>query len=229
MGNTRRDIMVKEKVRGNLIVISGPSGCGKGTICTELLKNNPELFLSISMTTREPRDGEINGVNYYFVTKDEFLDKIDDGDMLEYAVVYNGNYYGTPKDQVEKKLEQGIDVILEIEIEGAAKVNETMPEGIFIFIMPPSMRELKRRLIKRNTETKEQIIERFKRAYREINEVSKYNYIVINDEVKNAVSKVESIIKAEKCRVNRIEDFDLNTKEEMLHELLTEDLKDYDK
>ncbi len=221
--------MVKEKVRGNLIVISGPSGCGKGTICAELLKNNPELFLSVSMTTREPRDGEINGVNYYFVTKDEFLDKIDDGDMLEYAVVYNGNYYGTPKDQVEKKLEQGIDVILEIEIEGAAKVNETMPEGIFIFIMPPSMRELKRRLIKRNTETKEQIIERFKRAYREINEVSKYNYIVINDEVKNAVSKVESIIKAEKCRVNRIEDFDLNTKEEMLHELLTEDLKDYDK
>ena len=221
--------MVKEKVRGNLIVISGPSGCGKGTICTELLKNNPELFLSISMTTREPRDGEINGVNYYFVTKDEFLDKIDDGDMLEYAVVYNGNYYGTPKDQVEKKLEQGIDVILEIEIEGAAKVNETMPEGIFIFIMPPSMRELKRRLIKRNTETKEQIIERFKRAYREINEVSKYNYIVINDEVDNAVSKVESIIKAEKCRVNRIEDFDLNTKEEMLHELLTEDLKDYEK
>ena len=221
--------MVREKVRGNLIVISGPSGCGKGTICTELLKNNPELFLSISMTTREPRDGETNGVNYYFVTKDEFLDKIDDGDMLEYAVVYNGNYYGTPKDQVEKKLEQGIDVILEIEIEGAAKVNETMPEGIFIFIMPPSMRELKRRLIKRNTETKEQIIERFKRAYREINEVSKYNYIVINDEVEKAVSKVESIIKAEKCRVNRIEDFDLNTKEEMLHELLTEDLKDYDK
>ena len=221
--------MVREKVRGNLIVISGPSGCGKGTICAELLKNNPELFLSISMTTREPRDGEINGVNYYFVTKDEFLDKIDDGDMLEYAVVYNGNYYGTPKDQVEKKLEQGIDVILEIEIEGAAKVNETMPEGIFIFIMPPSMRELKRRLIKRNTETKEQIIERFKRAYREINEVSKYNYIVINDEVEKAVSKVESIIKAEKCRVNRIEDFDLNTKEEMLHELLTEDLKDYEK
>lgn len=221
--------MVKEKVHGNLIVISGPSGCGKGTICTELLKNNPELFLSISMTTREPRDGETNGVNYYFVTKDEFLDKIDDGDMLEYAVVYNGNYYGTPKDQVEKKLEQGIDVILEIEIEGAAKVNETMPEGIFIFIMPPSMRELKRRLIKRNTETKEQIIERFKRAYREINEVNKYNYIVINDCVDTAVSKVEAIIKAEKCRVNRIEDFDLNTKEEMLHELLTEDLKDYDK
>ena len=104
-----------------------------------------------------------------------------------------------------------------------------MPEGVFIFIMPPSMRELKRRLIKRNTETKEQIIERFKRAYQEINEVNKYNYIVINDDIDKAVSKVEAIIKAEKCRVNRIEDFDLNTKEEMLHELLTEDLKDYDK
>ena len=104
-----------------------------------------------------------------------------------------------------------------------------MPEGVFIFIMPPSMRELKRRLIKRNTETKEQIVERFKRAYKEINEVNKYNYIVINDDVDIAVSKVEAIIKAEKCRVNRIEDFDLNTKEEMLHELLTEDLKDYKK
>ena len=216
--------------KGKIIIISGPSGVGKSTIVKEIIKNkNLNLKFSVSLTTRKPRLGEVNGVNYYFVTKDEFLDKIDDGDMLEYAVVYNGNYYGTPKDQVEKKLEQGIDVILEIEIEGAAKVNETMPEGIFIFIMPPSMRELKRRLIKRNTETKEQIIERFKRAYREINEVSKYNYIVINDEVEKAVSKVESIIKAEKCRVNRIEDFDLNTKEEMLHELLTEDLKDYDK
>ena len=221
--------MVKEKVRGNLIVISGPSGCGKGTICSKLLKDNPDLFLNVSMTTREPRLGEVDGVNYYFVSKDEFLDKIDAGCMLEYAVVYNGNYYGTPKEEVEKKLNEGIDVILEIEIEGAAQVNEAMPEGVFIFIMPPSMRELKRRLIKRNTETKEQIIERFKRAYKEINEVNKYNYIVINDDVDSAVSKVEAIIKAEKCRVNRIEDFDLNTKEEMLHELLTEDLKDYEK
>lgn len=221
--------MVREKNRGNLIVISGPSGCGKGTICESLLKKNPKLFFSVSMTTRNPREGEVDGVDYYFVSKDEFLNKIDDGGMLEYAVVYNGNYYGTPREEVEKKLNEGVDVILEIEIEGAAQVNEAMPDAIFIFIMPPSMRELKRRLIKRNTETKEQIVERFKRAYKEINEVNKYNYIVINDDIDIAVSKVEAIIKAEKCRVNRIEDFDLNTKEEMLHELLTEDLKDYDK
>ena len=225
----RSDNVVREKVRGNLIVISGPSGCGKGTVCEALLKKNPKLFLNVSMTTREPRDGEVDGVDYYFVSKDEFLNKIDDGGMLEYAVVYNGNYYGTPKEEVEKKLNEGVDVVLEIEIEGAAKVNEAMPEGILIFIMPPSMRELKRRLIKRNTETKEQIVERFKRAYREINEVNKYNYIVINDEVDRAVNKIDAIIKAEKCRVNRIEDFDLNTKEEMIHELLTVDLKDYKK
>ena len=220
--------MVKEKIRGNLIVISGPSGCGKGTICDLLLNNNPNLFLNVSMTTRKPRKGEIDGVNYYFVSKTEFKSRIKDGMMLEY-VTYNDNYYGTPKKEVEDKLSKGIDVILEIEIEGAAKVNDAMPEAIFIFIMPPSMRELKRRLVKRNTETKEQIIERFKRAYQEINEVNKYNYIVINDDIDVASSKIEAIIKAEKCRVNRIEDFDLNTKEEMLHELLTEDLKDYDK
>lgn len=219
--------MVKEKIRGNLIVISGPSGCGKGTICTELLKNNPKLFLSVSMTTRAPREGEVNGKDYYFVSKEEFEQRIEDGKFLEYATVHNGKYYGTPKDKVEECLSKGIDVILEIEVQGALQVNNAMPEGIFVFIMPPSMRELKRRLIKRNTETKEQIVERFKTAYQEINEVNKYNYIIINDDIKVAASKVEAIIKAEKCRVNRIEDFDLNTKEEMIHELLTEDLKDY--
>lgn len=221
--------MVREKVRGNLIVLSGPSGCGKGTICAELISKNPSLFLSISMTTRAPRDGEKDGVDYYFVTKEEFEKRIEDQKFLEYATVHSSNYYGTPKDKVEECLAKGIDVILEIDIQGALSVNNVMPEGIFIFIMPPSMRELKRRLIKRNTETKEQIVERFKKAYQEINEVNKYNYIIINDDVSKAVSKVEAIIKAEKCRVNRIEDFDLNTKEEMIHELLTEDLKDYTK
>lgn len=221
--------MVREKIRGNLIVISGPSGCGKGTVCSELLNRNPKLFLSISMTTRDPRKGEVDGVDYYFVTKDDFEFRIKSNQFLEYAIVHNNNYYGTPKDKVEEALNKGIDVILEIDIEGALKVNNVMPEGIFIFIMPPSMRELKRRLINRNTETKEQIVERFKKAYQEINEVNKYNYIVINDDVKKAVEKIEAIIKAEKCRVNRIEDFDLNTKEEMIHELLTQDLKDYNK
>lgn len=221
--------MVREKVRGNLIVISGPSGCGKGTICKELLDNNEKLFLSVSATTRNPREGEEDGKDYYFITVEEFEKRIKEDKFLEYACVHHGNYYGTPKDEVEKRLSKGIDVILEIDIEGALKVNNAMPEGIFIFIMPPSMRELKRRLIKRNTETKEQIVDRFKKAYQEINEVNKYNYIVINDDINRAVEKIEAIIKAEKCRVNRIEDFDLNTKEEMIHELLTEDLKDYNK
>lgn len=220
--------MVKEKIRGNLIVISGPSGCGKGTLCGELLKHNPNLFLSISMTTRAPREGEVDGVNYYFVTKEEFEKRINENKFLEYAIVHNNNYYGTPKDKVEECLDKGIDVILEIDIEGALKVNNLMPEGIFIFIMPPSMRELKRRLISRNTETKEQILERFKKAYQEINEVNKYNYIIINDDINKATEKIEAIIKAEKCRVNRIEDFDLNTKEEMIHELLV-DLNEYKK
>lgn len=220
--------MVKEKVRGNLIVISGPSGCGKGTLCSELLKNNKKIFLSISMTTRSPRNGEEEGVNYYFVSKEEFEKRIKENKFLEYAVVHNNHYYGTPKDKVEEYLDKGIDVILEIDIEGALKINNLMPDGIFVFIMPPSMRELKRRLIKRNTETKEQILERFKKAYKEINEVNKYNYIIINDDINVAVSKIEAIIKAEKCRVNRIEDFDLNTKEEMIHELLV-DLNEYKK
>lgn len=220
--------MVKEKIRGNLIVVSGPSGCGKGTLCGELLKNNTNLFLSISMTTRSPREGEVNGVDYYFVTEEEFQKRINDNKFLEYAIVHNNKYYGTPKDIVEQNLDKGIDVILEIDIEGALKVNNLMPEGIFIFIMPPSMRELKRRLIGRKTETKEQILERFKKAYQEINEVNKYNYIIINDDINDAVSKIEAIIKAEKCRVNRIEDFDLNTKEEMIHELLV-DLQEYKK
>ena len=221
--------MVRKKVKGDLIIISGPSGSGKGTIVNELLNRNDSIFLSVSATTRSPRKNEIDGVNYYFISKEEFENKIESNEFLEYAKVHHGNYYGTLKDKVIDEINKGVDVILEIDIEGAIQIKNTMPEAIFIFIMPPSMKELKRRLISRNTETKEQIVDRFKSAYQEINEVSKYNYVVINDEVSNAVSKIEAIIKAEKCRVDRIEDFDLNTKEEMIHELLTEDLKDYKK
>lgn len=213
--------MVKQKKSGTLIVLSGPSGAGKGTICAELLKQVDFLNLSISMTTRSPRGKEINGEDYYFVTKEEFEKGIEAGNFLEYAKVHGDNYYGTPKDKVLEALDNGEDIILEIDIQGALKVKEKMKEGIFIFIMPPSMRELKDRLVKRNTETKEKIIERFKNAYKEINEVTKYNYIVINDEVSNAVEKVKAIILAEKCRVDRIEDFELNNEEELLHELLT--------
>lgn len=217
--------MVIEKNRGNLIIISGPSGCGKGTICKELLKSNKNIFLSISATTRSPRNGEINGIDYYFLSKTEFNKKIENNEFLEFAKVHHNNYYGTLKNKVLDKIEKGIDVILEIDIAGALQINNTMPEAIFIFIMPPSMKELKRRLIERNTETKEQIVDRFKKAYQEINEISKYNYVVINDKLDVAVNKVKSIIEAEKCRVDRIEDFDLNTKEELLHELLTKDFK----
>ena len=216
--------MVKEKIKGNLIIISGPSRCGKGTICKELIKDN-NIFLSVSATTRSPRGGEIDGIDYYFLSKDEFEEKIRNNEFLEFAKVHHDNYYGTLKDKVLNKIDKGVDVILEIDIEGALQINNTMPEAIFIFIMPPSMKELKRRLIERNTETKEQIIDRFKKAYQEINEISKYNYVVINDKLDAAVSKVKAIIEAEKCRIDRIEDFDLNTKEELLHELLTIDFK----
>ncbi len=213
--------MVKRKKTGTLIVLSGPSGAGKGTICNELLKQVDTLSLSISMTTRSPRGNEVDGKDYYFVTKEQFEEDIKKGNFLEYAKVHGDNYYGTPKRKVEESLASGKDIILEIDIQGALEVKEKMEEGIFIFIMPPSMRELKDRLIKRNTESKDKIIERFKNAYKEINEVTKYNYIVINDEIQNAVDKVKAIILAEKCRVDRIEDFELNNEEELLHELLT--------
>lgn len=213
--------MVKRKKTGTLIVLSGPSGAGKGTICNELLKQVDTLSLSISMTTRSPRGNEIDGKDYYFVTKEQFEEDIKKGNFLEYAKVHGDNYYGTPKRKVEESLASGKDIILEIDIQGALEVKEKMEESIFIFIMPPSMRELKDRLIKRNTESKDKIIERFKNAYKEINEVTKYNYIVINDEIQNAVDKVKAIILAEKCRVDRIEDFELNNEEELLHELLT--------
>ena len=213
--------MVKEKKTGSLIIISGPSGAGKGTIVNELIKNT-NLVLSISMTTRPKREGEVDGKDYYFVTKQEFAKQIKKGNFLEYANVHGDNYYGTPKDKVLKSIENGKDIVLEIDIQGALKVKEKYKEGIFIFIMPPSMRELKNRLIRRNTETLDKVITRFKDAYQEINEVTKYNYVVINDNLEDAVEKVKSIIIAEKCRVDRIEDFDLNSEEELMHELLTE-------
>ena len=213
--------MVKEKNVGSLIIISGPSGAGKGTICKELAKDS-NIRISVSMTTRSPRDGEVDGKDYYFVTKDEFLDNIDKGGFLEYATNYGQNFYGTPKDKVYKLLNEGYDVILEIDIQGALKVKDVASDGIFIFVMPPSMRELKNRLIKRAPESREQVIERFKNAYKEINEVSKYNYVVINDDVLSCANKVRAIIAAEKCRVDRIVDFDLNSEEELIHELLTQ-------
>lgn len=205
--------------KGLLIVVSGPSGAGKGTICKALLEKHDDLFISVSATTRQPRAGEVDGVNYHFITKEDFIKKVEKKDFLEYAEVY-GNYYGTPKSKVEEMLDSGKNVILEIDIQGALKVKENFKEGVFIFILPPSMEELKQRIIKRGSETPESLMRRFKSAYQEINYISKYNYAVVNDVVDVAVSKIEGIITAEKCRVDRIKDTILDSKEGLIHEQL---------
>ena len=212
--------MIKSKNTGQIIVISAPSGAGKGTIIKELLKNDSKTrWLSVSATSREKRVGEEEGVNYYYLSKEEFEERINEDYFLEYTN-YAGNYYGTPKKYIKDKIEKGIDVILEIEIEGATNIKKLIPEALFIFIMPPSLKELVKRLKARGTETNDKILKRFHEAYKEINEVTKYNYVVVNDKVENAVDKIEAIIKAEKCRVDRIEEVFLDTKEEEIHELL---------
>ena len=211
--------MIKNKEKGLLIVVSGPSGCGKSTLNQMLLKIRNNIVMSISDTTRKPRSGEKNNVDYNFISKEEFLKNIDNNKYLEYAR-YADNYYGTPVKRVDDNLNKGIDVILEIDIEGARKVNELRKDAIFIFIMPPSMKVLKERLVARKTETKEQIVERFKTAYKEINEVSKYNYVIVNDDINESLNKMNAILTCEKCRVDRIEDVDLGNKEELIHEIL---------
>ena len=204
------------KQKGILIVISGPSGTGKGTICKALAQTN-KYWISVSATSRKPRVDEVDGSTYFFLTVDDFKNRILQKDFLEYAQVY-GNYYGTPKSNVQKKLESGDDVILEIDIQGALKIKETFPEGIFIFVLPPSMEELKKRITLRQSETAESLMTRFKSAYKELNYISKYNYAVVNTTVKSAVNKIESIIIAEKCRVDRIQGSILDSKEGILHE-----------
>lgn len=199
--------------KGLLIVISGPSGAGKGTLCKEVLKHNPNIGYSTSCTTRLPRAGEVDGESYFFISKDKFEDMIEKNGFLEYAKVYD-NYYGTPRKYVEEQLSKGRDVILEIDIQGALKVKETFPDGVFIFIMPPSMDELKNRIKKRGSETEESLLKRFNSAFKEINYASQYNYIVVNDVVEDAVAKLESIITAEKCRVDRIGQKFLNKEEQ---------------
>ena len=213
--------MIKTKKRGLLIVLSGPSGSGKNTVCDEVKKNNKNIWESISMTSRKPRKGEIDGKSYYFVTEEEFKKNIEDDNMLEYAK-FAGNYYGTPKKNIQKHLDNGEDVILVIEIQGALQIKQKVAQALFVFLLPPSMKELKRRLIDRNTESSSKVMERFERAYKEINELSKYNYVIVNDNVKDAAKKLESIILAERCRVDRIEEVFLDTLEEKIHETLVD-------
>lgn len=187
--------------KGLLIVVSGPSGTGKGTICKELVKK-ADVEISVSATTRSPREGEIDGRNYFFISRKEFSDRISSNGFLEYAEVY-GNYYGTPVDFVMQKLDEGRDVVLEIDIQGALKIKEKYPEGIFIFILPPSMTELKNRIVGRGSETEASINERYGAALQEISYIDKYDYCIINDEVEKAVHKVMTIIEAEHCRVTK--------------------------
>lgn len=189
--------------KGFLLVISGPSGCGKGTICKKILERNEKLVFSVSATTRTPRRGEIDGVNYFFIDEEKFSKMVENDEFLEYANVH-GNLYGTPKNFVLEQIERGEIVILEIDVQGALQVKESYPEGVFIFLLPPSMSELKNRIKKRGTETDKDIDIRLKNAFEELKFIDEYDYIVINDEVMEAVEKTETIIGAEKLKVKRL-------------------------
>ena len=181
--------------KGKLIVVSGPSGVGKDTVVSEYLKLHPEDVLSVSMTSRPKRDYEVEGVNYYFKTKEGFVEEINKGNLLEYAI-YNDNYYGTPKSEVLKRLEDGINVILVIEIQGARNIkNMLKDDALLIFVLPPSIEELRERLINRGTESIEQINNRLEIAEKEIRENTFYDYKIINDDLEKAVKELENIIK----------------------------------
>lgn len=190
----------REKHPGKLFVLSGPSGAGKGTICKKLLEETDKLELSVSMTTRKPRTGEEEGVSYFFTDKRAFEENIRKGNLLEYAQVY-GNYYGTPKGPVIEKLQSGVDVILEIDMQGALKVKENYPGGVFIFILPPSMAELRKRLTGRGTETAEAIELRLGETLKELSYIDKYDYCVVNGLLEEAVARVKAIVVAEHSKV----------------------------
>ena len=188
--------------KGLLIVVSGPSGTGKGTVCSELLNQAQDLAYSISATTRQPRAGEVEGKNYYFMDKADFEKKIAEGGFLEYANVY-GNYYGTPLAKIEERLAAGEDILLEIDTQGALNVMKKCPDGLFIFLVPPSLAELERRIRGRGSETAESLAKRMGSAKKEIEDGRKYGYVVVNDTVKKAVSRIMAIRTAEHCRVEK--------------------------
>ena len=193
------------KERGLLIVLSGPSGVGKGTVRKELFSQPDTNYeYSISMTTRKPREGEVDGVDYFFKEKEDFEALIEQGKLLEYAQ-YVGNYYGTPIDYVNQTLDAGRDVFLEIEVQGATQIREKVPDGLFIFLAPPSLSELQNRLVGRGTETEEVIANRIEAANKELEMMNLYDDVVENDEVTLACDRINSIVVAEHCRRERVE------------------------
>ncbi len=203
------------KRKGLLLVVSGPSGAGKGTICKELLKANEDIKLSVSATTRKPRVGEIEGINYYFVKKEKFQDLISANEFLEYAQIYD-NFYGTPKSTIIESLNNGQDVLLEIEMQGAMQVKKVYPDGVFIFTLPPSLEELKNRIVGRGTETEEEIEKRFGCAFEEIKLIEDYDYFIFNKDIDTSVKEIENIIACEKNRVKRYKDIILEKFKEEL-------------
>ena len=184
--------------KGILIVVSAPSGCGKGTILAEVMKDE-KFYYSVSATTRSPRPGETDGVNYHFLGREQFEKLIKTGGMLEYAE-YCGNYYGTPRDKVLEKINEGKNVILEIEVQGAMQIREKCPEAVFVFIAPPSVAELRNRLEKRGTETPEVINQRVSEAAQEISFAYRYDYVVVNNILEDAVNDFISVIRAEELK-----------------------------
>ncbi|WP_096199309.1 guanylate kinase [Bacillus sp. FJAT-45350] len=192
-----------KKEKGLLIVLSGPAGVGKGTVCGALRQEDTNIQYSVSATTRNPREGEVDGVNYFFRSRDEFENMIVNDQLLEWAE-YVGNYYGTPIDYVKETINKGTDIILEIEVQGALKVKERFPEGVFIFLMPPSLAELRSRIVGRGTETEDIINKRMTVAKEEIDMMKKYDYVVENDQVDLAVDRIKAIVTAEHCKRERL-------------------------
>jgi len=192
--------------KGLLLVVSAPSAGGKGTILKELFQRNKNLRMSVSATTRQPRPGEEHGKHYYFISRDEFQQLIDNGSMLEYAE-YVGNLYGTPKGPVDQWLEEGHDVVLEIEVQGGAQIKRIVPDCVSIFITPPSMEVLEKRLRGRGTEEEDIIRKRLDTARQELTQAEHYDYVVVNDRLEDAVDDIQAIIRSEKLRYMRDPDF----------------------
>ena len=185
--------------KGVLLVLSGPSGSGKGTLVKEYTDKHPEVFLSVSATTRKPREGEVHGVNYFFLTVDEFKKRIEEKGFLEHAQ-FCENYYGTPRESVEQKLNEGVDVILEIDVQGAMQVKENCPEAVLVFTLPPSYEILRERLIGRGTEAMDVVEKRLNEAHNEIKYADKYDFVIINDSIETAAEELGAIFTSSRCR-----------------------------